>query len=242
MFDLDETLTPSKRPMEAEMLEVFSDLLSKYPVAITSGASLRQIGLQVLDLLPVDRLKNMHVFPTGGAAMFVWDGSTWKMVYEHQIEKAEADEVIKIVEESVALSGLCKDTPSWGERVEWRGSQITFSGLGQEAPYEAKAVWDPDKQKRLAFREVLMTRLPKYDVVLGGTTSVDIIPRGINKAYGVKKFAEYIGSEILDILYVGDDLKEGGNDYVVAATTNAQTKAVISPKDTYLLIKELIGR
>lgn len=239
MFDLDETLTPSKRPMEPEMLEVFSQLLIKYPVAITSGASLKQIGLQVLDFLPKDCRKNMHVFPTGGAAMYIWN-DVWKMVYEHQIPKSEADEVIRLIEASIESSGICKDSPLWGDRVEWRGSQITFSGLGQQAPYEAKAKWDSDKQKRLAFREVLIPLLPNYDVVLGGTTSVDIIPKGINKAYGVNKFAEHIGSQVSEILYVGDDLQEGGNDYIVAATTNAKTKAVQNPAETYLLIKELI--
>ncbi len=239
MFDLDETLTPSKRPMEAQMLEIFSKLLRKYPVAITSGASLKQIGLQVLDFIPKDCLKNMHVFPTGGAAMLVWDNG-WQMVYEHQISKSEADEVVRLIEIAVESSGVCKDSPLWGDRVEWRGSQITFSGLGQEAPYEAKAKWDSDKQKRLAFREVLIPILPEYDVVLGGTTSVDIIPKGINKAYGVHKFAEHIGSPVSGILYVGDDLQEGGNDYVVAATTDAKTKAVQNPEETYLLIKELI--
>ncbi len=37
---------------------------------------------------------------------------------------------------------------TWGEQIEDRGSQITFSALGQQAPIEEKKKWDPDFTKR----------------------------------------------------------------------------------------------
>jgi len=35
-----------------------------------------------------------------------------------------------------------------GELIEDRGSQITYSGLGQFAPLAEKVKWDPDFSKR----------------------------------------------------------------------------------------------
>jgi len=239
-FDLDGTLTPAKSQMDTAMVPIFTNLVSRLPVAITSGASFTQIKWQVLDLLPSNHLNNLYIFPTGGAAMFIHDGSAWTSVYQHQMDEAAANHITAVIEECVNTSGLCKDTPVWGPRIEWRGSQVTFSGLGQEAPYEAKIVWDKNKQKRLELRSMMISRLPDYDVVLGGTTSIDVIPKGINKAYAMGKFAEHVDAEVSDILYVGDDLQEGGNDYIVAATTAATTKAVTSPRDTMELIDNLL--
>lgn len=239
-FDLDGTLTPAKSQMEASMVSVFANLVERLPVAITSGASLSQIKWQVLDLLPAGHLNNIYVFPTGGAAMFVYDDSVWTPIYQHEMSEASANQITEIIEECVNASGLCEDTQIWGPRVEWRGSQVTFSGLGQKAPYDAKIVWDKDKQKRLKLREMMMPRLPDYDVVLGGTTSIDIIPKGINKAYAMKKFAEHIGVNIKDVLYIGDDLNEGGNDHIVMSDTEAVTHLVTSPSDTQRLISDLM--
>src|SRR3546814_527397 len=46
----------------------------------------------------------------------------------------------------------------WGERIEDRGSQITFSALGQQAPLDAKERWDPDFAKRKVIQAALRRR------------------------------------------------------------------------------------
>src|SRR3546814_7614704 len=63
---------------------------------------------------------------------------------------------------------------SWGERIEDRGSQITFSALGQQAPLNAKEQWDPDFAKRKLIQADLRRRMPGMSVNLGGTTSIDV--------------------------------------------------------------------
>lgn len=74
------------------------------------------------------------------------------------------------------------DERIWGERIEDRGSQITFSGLGQHAPLAAKAAWDPDFAKRKRLQAALGLALPGFAVRIGGSTSVDITRAGIDKA------------------------------------------------------------
>src|SRR3546814_12493686 len=67
---------------------------------------------------------------------------------------------------------------TWGERIEDRGSQITFSALGQQAPLHAKEVWDPDFAKRKVIQADLIKRLPGVSINLGGATSVDVTQPG----------------------------------------------------------------
>jgi hypothetical protein len=68
----------------------------------------------------------------------------------------------------------------WGEPIEDRGSQITFSALGQQAPLEEKKRWDPDFTKRKKIKAVLENLIPEFSVHLGGTTSVDVTKPGID--------------------------------------------------------------
>lgn len=239
-FDLDETLTKSKVRVTSEIADLLTQLSLRMPVAIVSGASFERMMEQIVSHLDKTAYRQLSLFPTGGAAAHVFDGSNWNALYKKSIDEEKARKVISILETVIGASGLINGLQSWGERIEFRGSQITFSALGQNAPYEEKVKWDPDKTKRLYLRELLMPKLPDYDIALGGATSLDVIEKGVNKGYAVTQFAEQIGVPVENILYVGDDLKEGGNDYVVAASTKAQTHAVTNPEETMELIKMIL--
>ena len=101
----------------------------------------------------------------------------------------------------------------WGQQIEDRGSQITFSALGQTAPTEAKKNWDPDFAKRKRMQTRLESLIPEFTVRLGGTTSVDVTRPGIDKAYGINKLQGILGIAIGEMIFVGDALFPGGNDY-----------------------------
>lgn len=75
---------------------------------------------------------------------------------------------------------------TWGPALEDRGSQVTYSALGQAAPVDAKLAWDPDNSKKEALRAYAAERLPDLEVRSGGSTSIDITKRGIDKAYGAR--------------------------------------------------------
>ena len=59
--------------------------------------------------------------------------------------------------------------------------------------------------------------VPDLEVRAGGSTSVDITRRGIDKAYGMAKLVEMTGIAPQDMLFIGDRLDEAGNDYPVKA-------------------------
>lgn len=100
----------------------------------------------------------------------------------------------------------------WGDVIEDRGSQITFSALGQAAPIEAKRQWDPDFARRQRMKVQLAELIPEFSVRLGGTTSIDITWPGIDKAHGISKLRDVLGVSIAEMIFVGDALFPGGND------------------------------
>jgi hypothetical protein len=71
---------------------------------------------------------------------------------------------------------------------------------------------------------------------LGGSTSIDVTLPGIDKAYGIRKLRDVLGVSIADMLYVGDALFPGGNDYP-ARETGATCIQVRDPDETKRVIE-----
>ena len=124
--------------------------------------------------------------------------------------------------------------------LEDRGSQITFSALGQSAPVDAKKAWDPSGEKKNTLRGAVQELLPDLEVRSGGSTSVDITRRGIDKAYGMTKLAELTGIPFGDMLFVGDRLDPDGNDYPVKAV-GVPCIAVEGWHDTASVVERFLG-
>jgi HAD superfamily hydrolase (TIGR01484 family) len=106
----------------------------------------------------------------------------------------------------------------FGPLIEDRGSQITLSCLGQRAPIEAKQSWDPEQEKRKKMVTQLKKEIPKFEIRIGGTTSIDITKKGLDKAYAIGKIEELLKVKDDDIIFVGDALYPGGNDEAVKHT------------------------
>lgn len=92
------------------------------------------------------------------------------------------------------------------EVIEDRGSHITFSALGQQAPPDRKHHWDPDGAKKEALRAAVARLVPDLDMRAGGTTSIDVTRHGIDKAYGMRKLMDVLHLTSGDIVYFGDQL------------------------------------
>ena len=209
-FDLDGTLALSKSPIDDEMATLLTSLMRVIKVAIISGGALPQFEQQVLAHLPQDdSLKNLSILPTCGTKFLQRDGS-WKTLYSEDLSAAQRAKIEAALNEAVEQAGFKVDK-IWGEQIEDRGSQVTYSALGQQAPLDAKKTWDPDFSKRQKIKAILATTLPEFSVQLGGTTSIDVTLPGIDKAYGIRKLRDILGIPIAEMLYVGDALFPGGN-------------------------------
>ncbi|WP_100811829.1 HAD-IIB family hydrolase [Microbacterium sp. BR1] len=219
-FDLDDTLAPSKSPIPDAIGAHLLALAERVEVAIISGGQLGQFRTQVVERLPDASpvsLAHVHLMPTCGTQYYRFDASGQiDTIYAHSLTDDEKTRALTAVEEEARRLGLWEAEP-WGDILEDRGSQITFSALGQRAPLEAKVAWDPTGSRKSALRDAVAARIPDLEVRSGGSTSVDITHRGIDKAYGMTRLAEHTGIALDEMLFVGDRLDPDGNDYPVLA-------------------------
>ena len=217
-FDLDDTLTVSKSKIDQHMADLLGELLGRLDVCIITGGTFEQIQAQVLQYLhaPAGRMAYLHIMPTCGTRYYVWRNGAWCRLYAEDLTEDEKSRIISVLAEGAKDLGFWEQKP-WGEIIEDRGSQITYSALGQEAPSDAKREWDPDGTKKRKLRDYAAERLPGLEVRVGGTTSVDVTRKGIDKAYGIKRLIEELNTSPDQLLFIGDRLREGGNDYPVRA-------------------------
>lgn len=218
IFDLDDTLAPSKSKVDASIVDLLVDLTRVADVAVISGGRFEQFDTQLLAAIGDERaLARVHVLPTCGTRYLVHGDGGWVEVYNEPLSDEEQARAAAVLEEGARALGLW-EADTWGERIELRGSQVTFSALGQQAPVDAKKAWDPDGSKKERLRAYAAERLPNLEVRSGGSTSVDITRAGIDKAYGVRKLLDRLALEPQQAVFFGDRLDEGGNDYPVIAT------------------------
>jgi len=239
VFDLDGTLAQSKSSLDAEMATLLNKLLGFIKVAVISGGDWTQFQEQVLShLAGDDRLKNLSLLPTCGTQFFRYENQ-WKKLYSEDFTTEQKAKIIRSLKTAIAEANLAVEK-SWGEVIEDRGSQITYSALGQKAPLEEKVKWDPDFTKRKKMKGILDTLIPEFSVRLGGSTSIDVTEPGIDKAYGIRKLRDVLGIAIDEMIFVGDALFPGGNDYP-AEQAGVDSIRVRDPHETKRVIEAMIA-
>lgn len=238
-FDLDDTLAPSKTAIDARMGALLAALSQRVEVAIISGGQWEQFNSQLVANLPADTdVTRIHLLPTCGTQYWRHDGSAFAPLYAENLTTEQKSAALHIVETEARALDLWEAEP-WGDILEDRGSQITFSALGQQAPLEAKKAWDPDGSKKARLRDAVAVHLPELEVRSGGSTSIDITRKGIDKAYGMNKLAAATGIKLDDMLFYGDRLDVGGNDRPVL-DMGVACVSVDGPADTADYLDELI--
>lgn len=242
-FDLDGTLTPSKSPIEPNMVNALCKLLQQKKVDVIGGGSDKQFFNQFLSHFdcPKETLENMVIMPTSGARMYTYDTGSdkWVKKYENNLSALEKEKILASLNQALKDVGYIPPEKIYGEAIEDRESQITFSANGQEAPLEIKSKWDPERKKRGPIVEKLKLYLPEFDIKMGGTNTIDITKKGVNKAYGVLEALKYMNLRLEDAVYIGDALYENGNDAIVK-TTGIDTVQVAGPDQTREIIEEML--
>lgn len=235
-FDLDGTLAESKSPISDEMVETLDRLLEIVPVCVITGGDESQLREQVASRLK--NTKQLHLMPTCGTKYLINDKDNWSLQYSENIPTIDTRRIIRAIVSTVMSLGMVEHE-IYGNTTECRGSQVTFSALGQNAPLDRKLAWDPDGSKKKKLREALSQLLPDFEVRSGGTTSIDITRKGIDKAYGIRKLAEITGILPSEMIFIGDRLDFDGNDHPVIYT-GAVCIEITSPEETLSVVNNLI--
>lgn len=225
-FDMDKTIAPARQPILPEMFELLSSL--DQDIIIVSGQLLEKIAWQSSSL-PAYYLGN-----NGNHANDLINNVLWKNSDLDEVHKQEIHNHIKKI---TAL--LDHDLNHEWTPIEDRGSQITFSPIGNTAPVEIKMAYDPDRSKRLDLLDKVAFESTDIMVKIGGSTSIDYIHKEKHKGVNVKRLIDLMGWESEECVYFGDGLYPGGNDEVVIGVI--ETVPVSDHLDTFEKIKILKG-
>jgi phosphomannomutase len=217
LFDMDGTLAESKSPISESMKTCLEEVLSYKKIGIISGGNWEQFETQVVSHIDQKYYHNLIILPTTGTQLYAYDmeKKVWVQQYNEALKKEERQYIIEQLDKAVRTAGF-EHEEIYGIRFEDRNSQITYSALGSRAPYEKKKSWDPNQEKRKTIISLLPDKIKEtYTVTIGGTTSIDITQKDIDKAYAVKKIHTLFHIPYENMMFFGDKLQEGGNDFPI---------------------------
>ena len=245
VFDLDGTLTRSKVPIEQPMARALLDLVHRIDVGIVTGGRFELIEVQVLPYLEelgladADRCR-LHLLPACGTQRRHWSDGDWQEAFREDLDEDDRERVPDVLLDVARELGLF-ESRRWGDYIDDRGGQITYSVFGQKAPLEVKLAWDPDGAKKERIRRLAAERLPHLSVASGASSSIDVTRPGRDKAFGIERLADALGIPLSELIFVGDRLEEGGNDASVRRLPVALVP-VRRPEDTLEWTRVLLQR
>lgn len=246
-FDVDGTLTTSKTLITDSMADLIKKLIQRRMVISIAGGSFHQLETQFLppflnDSSMLPYIKNFTLLPTSGSQRYEYSEvkREWILTDKEPLNDGVKERAIKLLQDVIDDPAYGIPLNPIGNIIEDRDTQITFTPNGQQAPVDIKMRFDPDRKKRQKIKEMLEPKLPEVSILINGTSSIDILSKGFNKAVGLSRYLEKVGFQKSDVLFVGDGLFPGGNDYSIHEA-GFDTIAVKNPGETELIIRQWLG-
>ncbi|MDR2067842.1 MAG: HAD-IIB family hydrolase [Holosporaceae bacterium] len=228
--DMDGTLTPARLPMTKEFVEFFSNFLKGKIFYIVSGSDYKKILEQVPEKI-LSRISG--IFSSLGNEFYV----NGELVYQNNFEPEEI--MLERLENYRRNSAYPFELfPNY---IEIRVGMINFSVLGRDCPQSERDryfLWDKQNGERKKIADDLSRDCPAYDISIGGNISIDVVPKGFGKEQVANRLRKIYPNE--KIIFLGDRIKTGGNDYAIAqrllALGNAEIFAVDGPDDAMRIL------
>lgn len=250
LFDMDGTLTPSRKKIEKPMIVELQSLMEKCSVGIVTGSGFEYVKEQCQDLIfnkDLDK-KNLILLPCNGTQRYIYGNNGWNRVYHtsmiSQIGEDKYRKTIKeILKNQLKLVEKYDQLPVSGTFLQYRGSLLNWCPMGRDYKEEDRENFIKlDKKENLRKKLVknLVKKINKksesISFVLGGECSIDIYPKGWDKTYSLVHFEHYE-----KVYFIGDRCKEGGNDYHLYEKLKKENRAfeTVGPENTIKLIRNL---
>jgi len=247
VFDLDGTLAKTKSEVDAEMVSVFRALLEQKNIAVIGGGKYALFKKQLVSHLayPKELLARLYLFPTTATSFYRYQKG-WKKIYRLELSKGERAQIKRAFREVFKEINYVHPVKTYGKVIEDRGTQVTFSALGQEIVavlgeegVRMKEEWTrKNTPLKMRIANLVSKKLPKLEVRAAGFTSIDVTRKGIDKVYGIRQIEKHLHIRVKDMLFIGDALAPGGNDYAVRKT-GVDCIAVHGPEDTKKIMRSL---
>ena len=223
--DMDNTLVPPRSKVTDDMVCLLKKLMEKYTFVVLAAGGIERIKTQLLD-----EVKIPFVFSYYGTVYHRYIDGHYSLVAEYTNGLSNVPEIKKAIQQIRDKYGY---TDYYGNSCAEFRNEIVFGLLGTKASLEKKLAFDPDKRKRMLIYHELKRILPENEVLIGGTSSFDILDKGINKEFGLKKIME-LGFKKEEIVYIGDDFTEGANDEAVKGMVD-----IVKAKDNMDALEKL---
>ncbi len=245
VFDLDGTLAETKSTITPAMAALLRKLLAGKKVAVIGGGSYELFQDQLLHHLKASEktVSNLFLFPTTATAFYRYQSGRWEKIYAKKLGRAQKKSIQRAFKEVLAELNYVPPKKVYGKTLEDRGAEMTYSFLGQDVVAKLgkkgvtlKKVWTKKHEGlKLKVAEMVQQKLPSLEVRAAGFTSIDVTKKGIDKAYGIHEIRKILKVPIKKMIFIGDALRPGGNDYA-AKQTGVDCIAVKGPGETQRVI------
>ena len=228
IFDVDGTLTKSRQQIDLSFEVYMIKFCCKYDVYLVTGSdrakTVEQVGLDIY-------YRSKRVYNCSGSD-----------VYEKNINVYKSDwkpsrKLINFLSDELDFSTFPHKT---GNHIEHRPGGINFSILGRgedSMKYRKEYVkWDVKTTERILMSDRIKSEFPDLNIQIGGQTGLDISDS--DKSQILRDF----NSED-ELVFFGDMMKEGQNDYPLARAVDnlgGTNYSVNGWQDTYNKLKDIL--
>lgn len=238
VLDKDGTLTQPRQALSPDMAVALLGLASAQAVvAVISGAEAYRLRDEVFAPLIAragdERAGHFYLIAENGAQMYQAGEAGLDPVDRLDLKQiigaARFAKVLGIVEETRLKFGIGDDPQR--RHVVTDGSQIKLSALGNLVDEALRETFDPDGAKRAVWAQHVRARMTEeglsdesgliVDVIVSGTSSINLLARGVNKGHAIERLAARNGLDTQSVIYFGDRFGPGGNDVHALAHVRA---------------------
>ena len=231
--DVDETICEPAQEINPRLAEKINALIGKgITFVFISGTPTTELQRMISAHLSEEH----HLLANTGTAYSIQRNGFLTNIYTHQLNDHEKKEITAALEKLIQEYRL-QPLTSKEDQLQDRETQITLSALGRHAPLELKKQFDPAREKRAAWVKWLRSYLSegKYEINIGGTTTIDITRKGLDKEWAIREFLKINNFSPEQVVFIGDKLYPGGNDY--PASKIVDCIAVKNPEETLQKLK-----
>ena len=231
IFDIDGTLTPSRRKMDKSFSEFFNNWADSNEFYFITGSDL----VKVLDQVPEQIIQKANgIFCCCGNEYLVPRDGDYEVVYSHQFTPPQ--DLLDYLNDVLKKS---KYHHRAGNHIEDRKSLLNFSVVGRSCSVNERLnyfMWDEKHNERQQIVDYIKEEWPSLDASRGGQISVDIHIKGRDKS----QMLDAIGWE--SITFIGDRTKPGGNDYPLAQAIEKANAGKVYHVNDWTQTKEILEK
>ena len=250
LFDMDGTLTEPRKKINSEMVKAISNLTKIAKVGIVTGSGFNYIEEQcsrLWDGIDSSNLSNLILMPCNGTQVYEFKRNEYRCIHDNNMKVSiTVKRFEELIRSLIQIQSNAIDNfkfPLTGNFISYRGSMINYCPIGRDASnYEREEFKKLDSQfgirKSLISHLSLMMKQTCLDQVitwaLGGSTSIDIYPKGWDKTYALKHVP------VEDCYFIGDKCFDDGNDrqiYEKVKEEGLGSFSTGSPQETIRIIK-----